>query len=104
MHDRSFTIRLPTEILHRLEVRLERAKASNTRQPGTPVNISEAVRHVLKVGLDVLDGGDEAEEWMMDLFGPKLANMVALAATDKDAARLLEKIATRPVEVEPDFG
>jgi hypothetical protein len=47
---------------------------------------------MLKIGLDVSDGGKAAEDWLAELFGPALANMVALAASDEDARRLLKRI------------
>jgi hypothetical protein len=49
-----------------------------------------------------MDRGPEAEEWLTGQFGQTLVNMIAQAATDKDAARLLKKIAARAVEA--DFG
>jgi hypothetical protein len=115
---------LPFELLERIDagLELENARRAELRARGEelakrrgkkftphldlqPASISEMIRQMLIVGLDVTDGGDDAREWLYQVFADELRSVLAIAVHDKKARATLQRIAKGAAhETSPDFG
>src|SRR5689334_14840041 len=100
--ERTVSVRIPLDMLHRIEARLE--KSAHARREAEdkghewhgPKTVSEAVRKLVTVGLDVLDGdSDFVQDLLRNQLADRLTAMVALGIHDKSARDLLQKIAKR---------
>ena len=104
------------DLLHRLEARVENANKGRAKafEEGRerwlpdwlrekPTTMSDAVRRVTEIGLNVLDGdADEIEELMCAHFATRLQDLLARAVVDPNAMTQLKRIADAAKE--PDFG
>jgi len=64
--------------------------------------MSDTIRRALIVGLDVLEGDEEAvADWVAPLIEERLKRILARGYSDKESAALLRRIADG---AEPDFG
>jgi hypothetical protein len=53
----------------------------------------------------VTDGGDDAREWLYQVFADELRSVLAIAVHDKKARATLQRIAKGAAhETSPDFG
>jgi hypothetical protein len=105
--DRTFSIRLPLDLIHRLEKKLAsvntlRAK-DHKADRSAPLNFSDVARRAMKVGLDVLERNGDAEEHFEEIFGERLLKLLASGYRDAATAKMLKKIAAS-MKPELDFG
>jgi hypothetical protein len=106
--ERTVSVRLPLDLLHRIESRLERSlKAKreaedNFREWHGPKNISDAIRKLVATGLKVHErDSDFMEAALQEYLPDRLAAMLALGVQDKSAWKMLEQIAKHEPAKDP---
>jgi Arc/MetJ-type ribon-helix-helix transcriptional regulator len=117
MLDRSVNVRLPQDLLHRLEKQVAEYNARRSqmiaegRERLLPEHVrdgftmSDAIRRALEKGLAVIEGDPDAlEDLFLEHFSGKLEQLLARASMDRKSSVLLAKIAARAEPVEFDFG
>jgi hypothetical protein len=113
MHDdKTLSIRIPLELAHALESKLQTIRASRKpddlpplgRDRFTVETMSDLVRECIALGLKVnARDPDFMRDLLAETFADELKAVLASGYRDPRALKLLKKIAAN-AEAEPDFG
>ena len=97
--DRNISLRLPVELLHQLENKIEavnksRADRRNQFEDMPPANLSDCIRKMCDIGLAVLDEDPvRVDNYLGPMVERRLHEILASGYHNKGARALLEQIA-----------
>ena len=113
--DRNISLRLDMDLRHRVEKRCADLNAKRAalleKRPEfvngvapTVFTVSDVIRRALNIGLDILEGDEDAiRDWIGPIIESDLKRILAARYHDSEAMELLRRIASENTP-DPDFG